>query len=96
MTRDEIIEASPLLTNEEAVRYLRLDTDHQDMGTAVRALHRLVREKRLRPVECGKQYKYALAELNRFIVAETENAGQEISTTETDAETAPIQLAATG
>ncbi len=96
MTREDLIETSPLLTNDEAVRYLRLDSDHQDMGTAVRALHRLVREKRLRPVECGKQYKYAIDELKRFIVAETESYGQRQATHNSETDSTPLQLAAAG
>ena len=61
---------SPVLTNEEAVEFLRLDTDFDEPGDAVRALHRLVRQDKLRPLRCGKSYKFTLAELERFIVAE--------------------------
>lgn len=61
---------SPVLTNEEAVAFLRLDTDFDEAGDAVRALHRLVRQDKLRPLRCGKSYKFTLAELERFIVAE--------------------------
>ena len=62
--------ASPVLTNEEAVRYLRLDEDYNELGDAVRALHRLVQQKRLRALKIGKTYKYTIPELERFTVAE--------------------------
>ncbi|MCH8344700.1 MAG: helix-turn-helix domain-containing protein [Planctomycetes bacterium] len=66
----ELTVTSPVLTNEEAVRFLRLDTDFDEPGDAVRALHRLVRQDKLRPLRCGKSYKFTLAELERFIIAE--------------------------
>lgn len=61
---------SPVLTSAEAVRWLRLDEDHDDIGSAVKALHRLVQEGRLRPLRVGKSYKFTLAELEKFICAE--------------------------
>lgn len=61
---------SPVLTNEESVRYLRLDEDYENLGDAIRALHRLVQQRKLRPLRCGKSYKFTLPELERFTVAE--------------------------
>jgi hypothetical protein len=66
------VELPPVLTNEDAVRFLRLDEDHPNMGEAVRALHRLVRDRRLRPLRYAKSYKFTLDELARFIAAEQE------------------------
>lgn len=62
---------SPVLTNEEAVRFLRLDHDYPEPADAVKALHRLVRDGRLRPLRCGKSYKFAVAELERYVTDET-------------------------
>ncbi len=61
---------SPVRTNEEAVRFLRLDEDYSQMADAIRALHRLVREGGLKPLRVGKSYKFTLAELERFVAAE--------------------------
>lgn len=67
----ELAVTSPVLTNEEAARFLRLDEDYSEMADAVRALHRLVRDGRLRPLRCGKSYKFAVAELERYVADET-------------------------
>ncbi len=61
---------TPILTNEDACRYLRLDEDHPNMAEAVRALHRLVRDRRLRPLRYARSYKFTVAELERFTAAE--------------------------
>ena len=61
---------TPVLTNQEAVEFLRLDTDFDEPGDSIRALHRLVRQGKLRPLRCGRSYKFTQAELERFIVAE--------------------------
>ena len=68
MTEIQTIVASPLLTNEEAVKFLRIDEDYpDDMANAIKALHRLVQAGRIRPITgCGKTYKFAIAELERF------------------------------
>lgn len=61
-----------LLTNAEAARFLRLDDDHAEVADAIRALHALVRAGRLHPIRnCGRSYKFARAELERFIRDET-------------------------
>ena len=73
----ELTMPSPVLTNEEAVRFLRLDTDYNETADAIRALHRLVRQGKLRPLQCGKTYKFTLAELERFIAAEVRASDQE-------------------
>ena len=61
---------SPVLTNEEAVRWLRLDADYDEMGDAIKALHRLVQQQKLKALRCGKSYKFTLPELERFTVDE--------------------------
>ncbi len=61
---------SPVLTGAEAVAWLRLDVDHDDPGSAQKALYRLVQEGRLRPLRVGKSYKFTLVELERFITDE--------------------------
>ncbi len=68
---------SPVLTNEEAVRYLRLDEDFNELGDAIRALHRLVQQRKLRPLRCGKSYKFTIPELERFTVVEVRASDQE-------------------
>ncbi len=67
----ELTLPSPVLTNEEAVRFLRLDSDYNELDDAVKALHRLVRDGRLRLLRCGKSYKFAVAELERYVADET-------------------------
>lgn len=67
----ELTVTSPVLTNEEAVRFLRLDADYDELADAVKALHRLVRDGRLRPLRCGKSYKFTVDELQRYVADET-------------------------
>lgn len=64
--------SSPVLTAAETVRWLRLDEDHDDPGLAIKALYRLVQEKRLRPLRVGKSYKFTTTELERFVSNEVE------------------------
>ena len=73
----ELTVPSPVLTNEEAARFLRLDSDYPEPADAVKALHRLVRQGKLRPLQCGKTYKFTLAELERFIRDEVGPSDQE-------------------
>ncbi|QOJ16088.1 MAG: helix-turn-helix domain-containing protein [Phycisphaeraceae bacterium] len=65
---------TPILTNAEAARWLRLDDDYPgDPAAATRALHRLVRAGRLRPLRgVGPSYRFHVDELERFARAETE------------------------
>lgn len=82
---------SPVLTNEEAARFLRLDEDYSEMADAIRALHRLVREGKLKPLRCGKSYKFAVAELERYVTNETsafEPTKRRASDQQTDGEAA--------
>lgn len=69
---EESCGSSPVLTNAEAARWLRLDDDYDDIGDAIKALCRLVRERGLRVLRCGKSYKFTLAELERFTREEVE------------------------
>ncbi len=61
-----------VLTNLEAAKRLRLTDDYPNEGDAVNALHRLVRRHGLRPLECGKTYKFTDAELDRWAHARTD------------------------
>lgn len=59
--------SSPLLTNNEAVRFLRMDEDYDDIGAAIRALHTMARAGKVSPIKgCGKTYKWHVEELRRY------------------------------
>ena len=69
------IPESPLLTAHEAVCYLRLvapDADPDEVNKAVRCLNRLVQAGKIHPIQPGRHYLYALAELARYVRDETE------------------------
>lgn len=59
---------SPILTNAEAVQWLRLDDDYgHDTEAAVKALHRLARAGAIHPIRgCGKSLKWHVDELTRY------------------------------
>ncbi|MCH8824189.1 MAG: hypothetical protein IH984_11865 [Planctomycetes bacterium] len=59
---------SPVLTNIEAVAFLRLDQDnYADEGAAVRALQTIAREGKITPIRgCGKTFKWHIDELRRY------------------------------
>lgn len=59
-----------LLTPEEAARYLRLD-EGRAVEHGVRALERYVGKGLLHATKIGKQNRFSLAELQRFIEART-------------------------
>lgn len=61
-----------VLTSLEAAERLRLTEDYKEAGDAVRALHRLVRLGKLKPLRCGKSYKFIDTEVDRYAVAETD------------------------
>ena len=61
-----------VLTSLEAADRLRLTEDYKEAGDAVRALHRLIRLGKLKPLRCGKTYKFLDTEVDRYAVAETE------------------------
>ena len=62
-----------VLTALDVAELLRLTDDHKDAPEdAVASVHRLVREKGLRPISgCGKSYRFAPAELDRWIMDST-------------------------
>ena len=66
---------SPLLTAEEACRYLRLD-ENREPDAALKALTRLVDKRLLRPCIVGKHRRYGRQELDRFIEQQTERWGE--------------------
>ena len=62
---------SPILTSDEAARFLRLDDDYDDIGGAIEALLRLARDGKIRPIKgCGKKYKWHREELLRYALKE--------------------------
>ncbi len=61
-----------VLTSLEAAERLRLTEDYKEAADAVRALHRLVRLGKLKPLRCGKSYKFLDVELDRYAVVETD------------------------
>jgi hypothetical protein len=69
--------APALMTAAEAAIYLRLTEDGRDIADAITSLEYLVREGRIRPARVGKHNRYARAELDRFIVQQTERYGQD-------------------
>ncbi len=60
-----------VLTALEAAERLRLTEDYEQPEDALAALLRLVRSGRLKPLRCGKTYKFTDVELDRFAVDET-------------------------
>ena len=59
---------SPLLSSSEAVQFLRLDEDYEQMADAIAALQRLARRKGIRAVKgIGKSDKWHVDELRRFV-----------------------------
>lgn len=64
--------------------YLRLDEGHngtdRDMADALKSLEYLVRDGRIRPCRVGRKNRYARAELDRFIMEQTERYGQDRET----------------
>ena len=57
----------------DVAKMLRLTDDHDEDADAVRSVHRLVRDCGLRPINgCGKSYKFAEAEVGRWIMDSTE------------------------
>lgn len=72
----DVVSRSPILTNEEAVEFLRLSEDYSAIADAIRSLHRLVRLELVRPIRgCGKTYKFTVAELERYAATQTESFG---------------------
>lgn len=70
-------DAIKVLTAAEVAEQLRLGEDHAEAGDAAAAVRRLVRECGLKPIRgCGRSYKFAQPELNRWIMAETEAFGE--------------------
>jgi len=70
--------APVLMTAAEAAIYLRLSDDGRDIADAVKSLEYLVREGRIRPARIGKHNRFARAELDRFIQAQTEAYGSDL------------------
>ena len=70
--------ASPVLTADEAARWLRLD-DGADPATARRSLFKLVTDGRLKALSIGRRRLFTVVELTRFVAAETR-----VSATEAD------------
>ena len=73
--------APSLMTAQEAVVYLRLDEGGRDMADALKSLEYLVQTGRVRPCRVGRNNRFARAELQRFVLDQTERYGQEKSST---------------
>ena len=69
--------ASPVLTNLEAAAWLRLSDDYDQPEDAIEALHRIVRQGKLRPLRAGKTYKFTVDELQRYIAADVGESNTE-------------------
>lgn len=65
-----------VLTEMEAVRFLRLDAEERAPESALRAFRRLVETKRIRPCRIGLRNRFARQELERFVLVATELAGE--------------------
>ena len=66
---------TPLLTNAEAAVWLRLceaDATPGRLEAAVRKLHALVRDGKLRPLASSRPYTFAITELERYVEVDTE------------------------
>ncbi len=66
---------SPLLTAQEAAAFLRLDEDGRDARACKAALDRLVARGLLRPAVVGRDRRYTVRELNRYLDALVEGYG---------------------
>ena len=72
----QVPDQSRLLTSSEVAVHLRIiepDAEPDDVARAVRAVHRLVRDKKLRPIKPARSYVFAPAEVARYVVDETES-----------------------
>ena len=70
----EIRLRSPVLTSAEVAIALRMCEPGDDADTvakAVRCVHRLVREAKLKPIRPGREYVFGQIEVERYIEAET-------------------------
>ncbi len=64
-----------LLTEDDTVRFLRLDLD-RDLSRSKRALRRLVERKLIRPCRVGKRSRFLREELLRYLRWQTELHGE--------------------
>ena len=74
MVMVELMLYSPVMTSREVAIYLRLcepDAEPDEITKGTRAVHRLVRQNKLRPIQPGKEYAFAHAEVDRYIRDET-------------------------
>ena len=65
---------SPVMTSHEVAVYLRLcepDAEPDDVAKGTRAVHRLVRQDKLHPIQPGKEYVFWHDEVDRYIQDET-------------------------
>ena len=69
------IPVASVLTEEEAVRYLRLDEGARCPESARRSFRRLVETKRIRGARIGRRARYLREELLRFARHATELSG---------------------
>ena len=65
-----------LLTSAEVAAHLRIiepDAEPDEVARAVRSVHKLVRDGKLRPIKPARSYVFAVAEVDRYVRDETEN-----------------------
>ncbi len=75
--------SSPVMTADEAARWLRLD-DGANIGNARRLLLKLVTAGRLKTLTIGRRKLFTVAELTRFVEAETRVSDDETDTLEAE------------
>ena len=71
----ELTVTSPVLTSLEVAAYLRLcepDATPDQAESAIRSVHRLVRQGDLRPIQPGKEYVFWRDEVDAYIRRATE------------------------
>ena len=65
-----------VLTEDEAISFLRLDAGGRALEAARRALRRLVERKLIRPCRVGKRSRFLREELLRFLRWQTDLHGE--------------------
>ena len=65
-----------VLTEDEAISFLRLDAGGRALEAARRALRRLVERKLIRPCRVGKRSRFLREELLRYLRWQTELHGE--------------------
>lgn len=70
----ELTLTSPVMTSLEVAAYLRLcepDAAPDQAQSAIRSVHRLVQQGKLRPIQPGREYVFWREEVDRYVREET-------------------------